>query len=461
MTESATWERIDRFVEENTEYFLRQLARLCAQPSVSAQDLGIGECAELVASMLVEEGYEAEVLPSAGNPVVFGEGGGRHDKSLLFYLHYDVQPPEPVELWQSPPFRLTRRGNKFYARGVNDDKGHIIARLAALAAVRYALGELPCTVKFVIEGEEEIGSPNIRPFIEANRERLAADACIWEFGGVNGEGRPEQSLGMRGICYVELSVETAARDTHSGLGGSVFPNAAWRLVWALNTLKDEQERILLPGFYDKVVPPTARDLAMLKRLPDESSMWQEMYGLKEFVGGVESGVPWKVQANFQPSCTICGLESGYQGPGSKTVLPARATAKVDFRLVPDQTPEEVVVALRQHLDAEGFADVNIKLLGGLRPARVDPDDPFVHLTLRTAVDVYGEEMVVHPMIGGSGPLYPFVEILDLPVVAAGISYPASNVHAPNENIRLDYFLQGIRHTARIVEAFGRQGNGNT
>jgi len=455
MKENAVWQRIDHYVEENVDDILGQLARLCAQPSVSAQNLGIEACAELVATMLQEEGFEAEIMPSGGNPVVFGEGAGRSDRTLIFYLHYDVQPPEPLDLWKSPPFRLTRRGNKFYARGVSDDKGHIIARLAALAAVRSALGELPCNVKFFIEGEEEIGSPNTPAFIEENRERLAADACIWEFGGVNGEGRPEQSLGMRGICYVELSVQTAGSDTHSGLGGSVFPNAAWRLVWALNTLKDEDERILLPGFYDKVVPPTSRDLAMLKQLPDESAMWQKMYGLEGFVGGVEGGLPWKVQAVFQPTCTICGLESGYQGPGSKTVLPARATAKVDFRLVPDQTPEEVLAALRQRLDETGFEDVAIKLLGGLRPARVDPDDPFVHLTLRTAEDVYGQSMVVAPIIGGSGPLYPFVEYLDLPVVAAGISYPGSNVHAPNENIRLDYFLQGIRHTARIVEAFGR------
>lgn len=455
MSENAVWQRIDHYVEENVDDILGQLARLCAQPSVSAQNLGIEACAELVATMLQEEGFAAEIMPSAGNPVVYGEGAGRSDRTLIFYLHYDVQPPEPLDLWKSPPFRLTRRGNKFYARGVSDDKGHIVARLAALAAVRSALGELPCNVKFFIEGEEEIGSPNTPAFIEENRERLAADACIWEFGGVNGEGRPEQSLGMRGICYVELSVQTAGSDTHSGLGGSVFPNAAWRLVWALNTLKDEDERILLPGFYDKVVPPTSRDLAMLKQLPDESAMWQKMYGLEGFVGGVEGGLPWKVQAVFQPTCTICGLESGYQGPGSKTVLPARATAKVDFRLVPDQTPEEVLVALRKRLDETGFEDVAIKLLGGLRPARVDPDDPFVHLTLRTAEDVYGQSMVVAPIIGGSGPLYPFVEYLDLPVVAAGISYPGSNVHAPNENIRLDYFLQGIRHTARIVEAFGR------
>ncbi|MDX1687959.1 MAG: M20/M25/M40 family metallo-hydrolase [Candidatus Promineifilaceae bacterium] len=455
MTKSETVSQIDAYIEENVEHFIEQLGRLCAQPSISAQDVGIAECADLTATMLEEAGFEAEVVPSEGHPVVLGRGEGRSEQTLLFYLHYDVQPPEPLDLWESPPFKLTRRGDKFYARGISDDKGHIVARLAALAAVRHALGELPCHVKFVIEGEEEIGSPNMAAFVEAHRERLAADACIWEFGGVDGEGRPRQSLGMRGICYVELAVKTAVRDAHSGLGGSVFPNAAWRLVWALNSLKNDAEDVLIEGFYDNVVGPSERDLALLEKLPDEASMWQEMFGLKQFLKGVEGGVAWHKQAVFEPTCTICGLESGYQGAGTKTVLPAEARAKVDFRLVPNQTPEEVVSKLRAHLDAHDFADVEVRPFSGQRPAKVHPDDPFVQLVNGAAADVYEKEMVIEPMIGGSGPLYPFVEVLDLPVAAAGIAYPGTNAHAPNENVRLDYFLKGIQHTARVIEAFGR------
>lgn len=455
MKNSEILSRIDTYVEENVDHFIKQLGRLCAQPSISAQNVGIDACADLTATMLEEAGFAAEVVPSAGHPVVLARGEGRSERTLLFYLHYDVQPPEPLELWESPPFELTRRGDKLYARGSSDDKGHIVARLAALAAVRHALGELPCNVKFVVEGEEEIGSPNMAAFVEAHRERLAADACIWEFGGVDGDGQPRQSLGMRGICYVELAVQTAVRDAHSGLGGSVFPNAAWRLVWALNSLKNGAEEILIDGFYDNVVGPSERDLALLAKLPDESGMWQEMFGLKEFLKGVQGGLEWEKQAVFEPTCTICGLDSGYQGAGMKTVLPAEARAKVDFRLVPNQTPEEVIRKLRAHLAAHGFADVEVRADSGQRPAKVDPDEPFVQLVNETAADVYGKEMVVEPMIGGSGPLYPFVEVLGLPVAAAGIAYPGTNAHAPNENVRLDYFLQGIRHTARVIEAFGR------
>ncbi len=218
-----------------------------------------------------------------------------------------------------------------------------------------------------------------------------------------------QYLGLRGICYVELSVETAATDTHSGTGGSIFPNAAWRLVWALNSLKGPDERIRIPGFYDDVRPPSARDVELMAALPDAADEYKHQYGVKHFLKGLTGGVELHLAEVFEPTCTICGLTSGYQGPGSKTVLPARASAKVDFRLVPDQRPERILELLRLHLDAEGFSDVQITDLGGEPPARTDPDDPFVALVVRTAEPVYGMPMQIVPMVGGSGPNYPFVQ----------------------------------------------------
>lgn len=454
MTPSEAQQRIDAFVADHADHFIDALARLCAVPSVSTQHQGIDEGAQVTADLLREHGYEAQIMPTGGHPVVYGEGG-RGDKTILFYCHYDVQPPEPLELWDTPPFELTRQGDNLYARGAADDKGHVIARLAGLAAVKHALGELPCRVKFVIEGEEELGSPNIAAFINDHKELLAADACVWEFGGVDFEGNPTQTLGLRGICYVELTARTASVDAHSGLGGSIFPNAAWRLVWALQTLKDQNERILIPGFYDAVRPPSAGDLQLLAALPDEAAKLKEMYGLPGFLKGMTGGVELKRAAIFEPTCTICGLNSGYQGPGSKTVLPAEASAKVDFRLVPDQNPEDILRKLRAHLDAQGFSDIEITFHGGTWPARTDPDDPFVLLTNETARQVYGRDMVVSPMSGGSGPNYPFVHVLGLPVVATGVGYPGTRIHAPNEHIRLGDFLNGIRHTAYLVEAYGR------
>jgi acetylornithine deacetylase/succinyl-diaminopimelate desuccinylase-like protein len=344
-----------------------------------------------------------------------------------------------------------------FARGVSDDKGHIICRLAAIDALLEADGELPCNVKFVIEGEEETSSANLASFVRNHKELLAADACLWEFGGVNHEGTPVQYAGLRGIAYYELSVETAAIDAHSGLGGSIFPNAAWRLIWALGTLKGPDERILLPGFYDRVRPPSDRDLELLAMLPDEAPSLRQRYGLKDFIKGLTGGTELAREEVFAPTCTICGLTSGYQGPGSKTVLPARASAKVDFRLVPDMTPEDVHQQLRAHLDRQGFLDVEIKDLGSEPPARTDPDDPFVQLVVRTAEAVYGQPQLIAPMTGGSGPNHLFVHDLNMPVATVGVGYPGAQVHAPNENLVIENFTTGVRHTAHVLEAFGRMG----
>jgi len=451
MTDFTT---LDRYIEDHLNDSIEELKKLCAQPSVSAQGLGIKECAELVAEMLKKRGFKTEIVPTKGHPIVYGEADGASEKTILFYNHYDVQPPEPLELWDSPPFEPTLRDGKLYARGVSDDKGHIQCRLSALDAVKAVTGRYPCRVKFVIEGEEEISSVNVEPFVRDNAAKLKADGCVWEFGGVNHEGRPMQHLGLRGICYVELSVQTGTLDAHSGLGGSIFPNAAWRLVWALNTLKGQDERIRIPGFYDNVVAPTKRDLELLAVLPDDSDDMITRYGLKGFLKGMKGGVDLRREEVFVPTCTICGLTSGYQGPGSKTVLPAQASAKVDFRLVPNQTPPEIVEKLRKHLNKEGFDDVQVKFLGGENPGRTDPDHPFVKLAIAAARDAYGKEVVVAPLVGGSGPNFVFLDSLKVPIVTGGVGYPGSRAHAPNENMVLAHFVNGVKHTARILAKFG-------
>ncbi len=449
-------QRIDAYLEKNLMKSIEELSRLCAQPSVSAQNWGLKKCAAMVSEMLAQRGFSVQAISTDGAPVVFAERKGQSEKTLLIYNHYDVQPPEPLELWETPPFEPSLRDGKLFARGVSDDKGQLVSRLFAIDALLDASPVLPCNIKFIIEGEEEVSSIHLHQFIEEHQELLAADGCVWEFGGVDHRETPMQYLGLRGICYVELSVETANMDVHSGLGGSIFPNAAWRLVWALNSLKDSQERIRIPGFYDPVVPPSAYDRELMEALPETAEEYQERYGVKQFLKGMTGGVELRLAEVFEPTCTICGLNSGYQGPGSKTVQPARASAKVDFRLVPNQTPEKVLQQLRAHLDAEGFQDVKIQYLGGEAPARTDPNDPFVELVVKTAQPVYGQPMQLVPMVGGSGPNYPFIHILKVPVITAGAGYPGTLAHAPNENIRLDLYLQHARHMARLIEAFGAQ-----
>lgn len=457
----AEYSKIDAYLESNLERSIAELSRLVAQPSVGAQNWGLEQCAALVADMLKRRDFEVEILPTGGAPVVFAQRKGaalsrrkgKSDKTLLFYNHYDVQPPEPLELWETPPFEPSLRNGKLYGRGVSDDKGHLTARLFALDAFLDLEGELPCSVKFIIEGEEETSSQHLHEFIVQNKERLAADACVWEFGYVDHRDVPLQYLGLRGICYVELSVECLATDVHSGLGGSIFPNAAWRLIWALNSLKGPDERVRIPGFYDAVRPPSERDRELMAALPDVAAEYRQRYGVEEFSKGLKGGVELRIAEVFEPTCTICGLTSGYQGSGSKTVQPASASAKMDFRLVPDQHPQDILNRLRAHLDAEGFADVQIEFLGGEPPARTDPDDPFVRLVVETAGEVYGAPMEIVPLTGGSGPNYPFVHDLGLPVATAGLGYPGTRAHAPNENIRLDLYLKHARHIARVLGEF--------
>jgi acetylornithine deacetylase/succinyl-diaminopimelate desuccinylase-like protein len=307
----------------------------------------------------------------------------------------------------------------------------------------------------VIEGEEETSSTHLHEFVRQNRGKLAADACGWEFGSVDHRERPIQYLGLRGILYVELSTETATLDVHSGIGGSIFPNAAWRLVWALSSLKGPDERILIPGWYDEVVPPSDRDRSMMAALPEVNEEYKTRYGVEHFLKGLSGGVELRIAEVFEPTCTICGLTSGYQGPGSKTVLPARASAKVDFRLVPNQDPERCAQLLRAHFDAQGFSEVKIDVLGGEFPARTDPDDPFVKLVVDTSGQVYDQPMEVVPLTGGSGPIHPFIHDLGLPVATAGLGYPDTRAHAPNENVRIDLYLKHAKHMARVLGEFGR------
>jgi acetylornithine deacetylase/succinyl-diaminopimelate desuccinylase-like protein len=442
--------KVDRYIEDNLEASIDELSQLLSQPSVAAQNLGINECAEKVAERLKVRGFDVQILPTGGSPVVFGERKGQNDKTLIVYDHYDVQPPEPLELWDTPAFEPNVRDGRLFARGVADNKGNFIERLHAIDAVLDAEGELPCNVKFIVEGEEEIGSVHLEPFIEEHQDMLAGDVCVWEIGGVDHQGVPIQQVGLRGICYVELRSKTANQDIHSGLGGSIFPNAAWRLVWALATLKDKDENILLPGFYDDVIPPTDREKELLAQQPDMIEYYQEKYELSGFLKAIKDPLTLAIEGVYEPTCTICGLTSGYQGEGSKTVLPAEARAKIDFRLVPNQTPEKVLAQLRKHLDSHGFDDIEIVDLGGNPPAKTDPDHPAVQLAVEAASDVYDKPTRVIPMIGGSGPNFMFQNYLGVPIISSGAGDAESRAHAPNESISLDLYIKGAKHFARIL-----------
>lgn len=444
------FEQIDQYLQDNLQRYLQEVVRLCAQPSVSSTGLGVRVCAELVCQMLREHGVEAELFQTPGFPIVVGRATGKSDRTLLFYNHYDVQPPEPLELWDNPPFEPAITSEALFARGAKDDKGEFVSRLAALDAVRNTFGELPCNVIFLLEGEEENGSPHIAQFVLDHQDLLKADGSIWEEGNIEQGEQPALLLGVRGVLYVELTVEALAIDAHSG-NAHVLPNAAWRMVHAISILKDLNERVLIPGFYDRVRKFSRAELQAFDAWPNIEPALRETFGIDRFLGG-KSGNDLR-KAVFQPTCNIAGFSSGYQGPGTKTVIPARAMAKIDFRLVPDQDPEDIYTRLRAYLDQNGFEDIKIQVLGKMWPFTTPMDDPFVHLTAELGRDVYGQETLIGPITGGSSPIYAVGGPLGIPVVNPGIGYWDNRAHAPNEHIRLQDFLNGARHIARILLRF--------
>jgi len=402
--------------------------------------------------LLERHGFQVQKYDSFGNPIIVGHIGGQSKRTLLFYNHYDVESPEPLELWTTPPFKPAIRGGALYACGAADDKGEFIARLAAIDAVQAIKGgTLPCGVTLVVEGEEEIGSPHLAQFVREHAEILESQAAIWEDGGTDPEGNPRTDLGYRGILCIDLVVETLKMDAHSA-AAHIFPNAAWRLLQVLSSLKGEDERILIPGFYEYARQPSKRDFEMLDILPNYDAWAREAFGIKEFVGGLKSKD--LNRAVFNSTCNIAGFTAGYQGEGSKTIIPARANAKVDFRIVPDQDPDDIFNKLRTYLDQLGFTDVAVLKLAEIWPYKASVDNPFVLLTKRTAEEVYKRPYLINPIAGESGLAYAIANPLGgIPIISAGVGYANNRIHLSDEHIRLNDFFNGARHIARILDGF--------
>src|SRR5579872_5019919 len=442
----ATDSQLLSHIRDHVDERMAELTHFCTIPSIAADRPAVHDCVALVHQLLERRGFAVDIVPTAGNPAIIatlGEG----ERTLLLYNHYDVQPADPIDAWESPPFQPARRNGSLYARGAIDDKGEIVARLAAIDALLARYGKLPFKLTLLVEGEEEIGSNNLEPLLQQQRERLGAAACIWEAGSSDHRGRPEIWLGVRGELYVELTAKTLNRDAHSG-SAHILPNAAWRLLRALATLKDENEKILIEHFYDDVKAPTPAQQALLAKLDVEDEFRRE-YGVERFVAG-RSGLALAA-AVFQPTCNICGVWSGYTEEGTKTVIPSRASAKIDFRLVPDQDPATIEGLLRRHLDTHGFEDVRVRTHSAQIASVSDPGDPFVQLAIDAARDTSGLEPVVYPLIGGTGPAALFTRHLQVPFVSLGCAYPGSRKHAPDEHIRVQDFIRGADCIATLMD----------
>lgn len=428
----------------------RDLADLVRLESVSAQGRMLPETADAVTRLLEAEGFTVQRFPGQVAPVLLAEAG-EGPRTLLIYNHYDVQPETPAELWTTPPFELTEQDGRLYGRGASDDKGELVSRLAAVRAVRAQHGgALPLKIRWLIEGEEEVGSPSLAAFVAEHAHEMAADGCWWEFGSISEGGRPVMSLGLKGIVCLELRCQVADSDLHSSLG-AVIDNPLYRLSRAIASMRDDQGRITIPGFYDAVRAPSAADLEALTSLPDARPPLQENYRVRGFLANASADEVNR-RSNFEPALNVNGMHGGYGDAGSKTVLPASGFAKIDFRLVPDQDPAEVVRLLRAHLDAQSLTDIEIvELESHEHAARSDVAHPFVQAALAAARESYGAEPIIHPSAGGSGPMHPFVQHLGVACVAMGIGNVGGRVHAPNENILVEDFARGVRFGVAFLE----------
>lgn len=444
-----TLEDVFQKIKEGKEKSIEILSKFLRIPSIAAKNTGAEEAIDFLSKSFEEAGFDYFLAETPGNPVFCAEMNVNAEKTILFYDHYDVQPEDPIELWESPPFEPTIRDGKIFARGVSDNKGEIICRLQAIKAYKEIFGKPPINIKFVIEGEEEIGSPNLPYFIKNNKDfALNAEGAIWEFGGRDGDGIQQVYLGVKGILYLHLKAKTISRDVHSGYTQFV-DNAAYELTWALSALKDRKDKILVPGFYDNIEKPSEEDMKIIEDFPLKENLFKENFGIENFRMNLK-GLELKKKYFLEPTCNICGQWSGYQGPGSKTVTPNEAFAKVDFRLVPGQDPNDLIKKIRNHWDTNNFQHIEITEWDGYPAAKTSINNYFANSVVEVIKDIENHDPIIWPMVGGSGPMYLFEGV---PCISIGCGHSKSNAHAPNENIYIDDFVIGMKTIAKLVHEF--------
>ncbi|MGH1568209.1 MAG: M20/M25/M40 family metallo-hydrolase [Nitrosopumilus sp.] len=445
-----------KHVDSHMDGLVLDLQTLIRQPSVSAKNEGIEECAKLVQKLLKKSGVNSEILrlKKGVAPIVYGEIKSKQNpsKTLMFYNHYDVQPAEPFDLWDDPPFSGVKKGNKIFGRGATDDKGELITRIKAVEACLKTTGDVPCNIKFVIEGEEETGSAHIENYLKKFKKKFSCDGVIWEFGYVDAKNRPIVGLGMKGLLFVELSVKESIRDAHSSLA-VLIKNPAWRLIEAVNTLRNTDGKILIKDWYKDVSSLSETDLKIIKKEPFDESVFKKEFGIESFVGNMK-GMDAKKAMVAGATCNIAGFVSGYTGDGAKTVLPGSALVKIDFRLIPKMNPKKQVLRLKKHLKSKGFSDVDIKVYHGESAARTNSSHPFVYQVKEAADKSFGKS-ILNVSNAGTGPMYSFVDILKAPCISIGSTYMFSRIHSPNEFARVDLLKKTTKCMCLIMENFGK------
>lgn len=443
--------RLLEIVKKNEHLEVDCLRRVIGVPTCYDKQNDLRSVIALLTEEFEERGYEVQSFPTSGAPVLVAEMNRGMKATLLFYNHYDVQPEEPLDEWESSPYALTLKKDRLYGRGVSDNKGPLVANIFGVQSA-FEAGYAPkCNIRFIVEGEEEAGSNHLQEFCEAHPDLLMSEGCVWEEANAVPDERSKIYTGVKGDVYFELHAKGFLKDAHSG-DAPIIINPAWRLVWALSTLKNEKEEILIDGFYDDVVPPSKKELELLADYPQEEiEHYKQLYKTDRFLLG-RQGVEFWNELTLRPTCTICGLLAGWTGPGSKTVVGREAMAKVDFRIVPNQKVDKVQELLRKHLDKHGFSDIEVRLLTGYEPSRTSIDNSFIQLLRKVAKDFSGKDALLIPSSQGSGPAYLFGQYT--PWAACGTFDPEANVHAPNESMRQTDLKYMTAFIAAIVTELG-------
>lgn len=436
----------DRFVERLIDYV--------RHPSISAHNFGIKEVADILVGMLTGLGLDTRLIPTAGHPMVVARWlKARGAPTVLLYGHYDVQPPDPLDLWVSPPFEPTIRDGRIFARGVADNKGQHLAQILAIEAHLKVHGTLPCNVILLLEGEEEVGSPHIADFVRDHRDLLKADLAVTADGPLHPSGRPTIKFGSRGVVNFELHARHARRDVHSGNFGGVVPNPLWTLVHLLASMKNEHGDITIEGFHDDIVAPTAEELEAAARLPLDLAEAKRSLGLDRLDVPLERD--YYERLCFRPTLTINGLHGGYGGPGAKTVLPHEAMAKCDIRLVEAQDTADILRKVEAHVRRHAPEVRFVAHGSGMQPSKTPLAAAHAAPIRQALLDAHGVEPLVYPAGFGSLPGYAFTKILGIDAFVTPYGNSDEANHAPNENLTLDCFHNGIRSGAALLDQLGR------
>lgn len=452
--------QIEKHIDSQIKNMLLDLQTLIRIPSVSAKNQNLIECATAVEKLMSNAGINSEILyledKKITPPIVFGEIRSKNNpngKTLLFYNHYDVQPEDPIDEWNFPPFSGKTSGNYIYGRGASDDKGELITRIKAVESFIRETGDIPCNVKFIVEGEEEIGSSHVEQYLIKYREKFRCDCIIWEFGYINEKNIPIVSLGMKGLLYVELIAFGPNKDTHSSLA-VIIENPAWKLIKLLDSMVDEKGRILIEGWYSDVRDFLPEEETILASEIFQEEPFKTEYGITNFLGNIK-GIEIKKALCGYPTCNISGLVSGYTGQGAKTIIPSYAKVKLDFRLVPDMIPQKQFELLKKHLEKQLLKNIDIKFIHGEPAARTSYNDPFVKLINESTREMFGET-ILNVSSAGTGPMYSFQKILNAPSVSLGCTYLYSKIHSPNEYARIDFLVSITKCLCKIMERLGKQ-----